>query len=258
MQWTTIFKKEMLEYWRNVKWIWVPLVFILLSIMDPITTYYLPQIIESVGGMPEGATFTMPELPPADAFMLSLSQLSMLGVAVVVLMSMGLISGERKSGVTELVLVKPVRYFNYISAKWAATLVLVLSSLIVGLLSSWYYVNLLFGKLTLGELIQTICFYGLWMALVVTINTFFNTLFKTPGLVGGLTIITLMVMGILNQIFNHAWTWFPNQISSYIRQSLHSGEIPSELWGTSIVTIAVIIGLLIASLFTFRNREMAN
>ncbi|MDY0407538.1 hypothetical protein [Paracerasibacillus soli] len=57
MQWLILLQKEMVENWRNFKWIWVPLVFILLAIMDPISTYYLPQILEAVGGLPEGAVF---------------------------------------------------------------------------------------------------------------------------------------------------------------------------------------------------------
>src|SRR5690625_838412 len=108
MQWRALFKKEMLENWRNYKWIWVPLVMILLAIMDLITTYYLPVIIESVGGLPEGAVLEMPTLLPSDVIMMSLGQLSSLGVLIIVLMMMGTISGEIKSGVSELVLVKPI------------------------------------------------------------------------------------------------------------------------------------------------------
>ncbi|WP_245804709.1 hypothetical protein [Halobacillus hunanensis] len=92
MQWMTVFKTESIGAWRNYKWIWVPLVFILLGIMDPLTTYYLPQILESVGGLPEGATINIPTPPPADVFMMSISQFNMIGVAVLILMSMGTIA----------------------------------------------------------------------------------------------------------------------------------------------------------------------
>lgn len=44
-----MYNKEMLEMWRSFKWLWVPLVFILLGIMQPVTTYYLPQILEMAG-----------------------------------------------------------------------------------------------------------------------------------------------------------------------------------------------------------------
>ncbi|MRH44640.1 ABC transporter permease subunit [Aquibacillus halophilus] len=258
MQWKTIFKKEMLEYWRNFKWVWVPLVFILIAIMDPISTYYLPKILDAVGGLPDGAVFEMPEITPVAALMMSLSELSMFGVLVIVLMSMGLIAGERKSGVAELVLVKPVGYFTYISSKWGATLLLVWTSLIIGLLTSWYYVNLLYGDISFGALIQVIFFYGLWLTLVISITTFFNTLFKTPGIVGFLSIATIIVMSIFNQIFSHKITWFPNNLSSHIGDMLDSGSTSGELWGTALVTIIIIVALLFASLLAFRGKEMAN
>src|SRR5690625_2437539 len=146
MQWMTLFKKEMLENWRNFKWIWVPLVITLLAIMDPITTYYMPIILDSVGGLPEGAVFEIPEPHPNEVIMMSLNQLSSLGVLIIILMSMGTIAGEIKSGVAELVLVKPINYFNYITSKWAALLFMVWMALIIAMTTSWYYINLLFGE----------------------------------------------------------------------------------------------------------------
>ncbi|GAE95391.1 hypothetical protein JCM21714_4624 [Gracilibacillus boraciitolerans JCM 21714] len=96
MQWFTIFKKEILEDWRNFKWIWVPLVFIVICIMDPLSTYYLPQIIDAVGGMPEGAVFEVPAVQPEQAIMMSLAELSMFGVLVIVAISMAVIAGGRE------------------------------------------------------------------------------------------------------------------------------------------------------------------
>jgi len=258
MQWVTILKKEMLEYWRNFKWIWVPIVFILFAIMDPLSTYYLPKIIETVGGMPEGAVFEMPEVPPNAALMMSLNEFSMFGVLVIILISMGLIAGERKSGVAELVLVKPVGYFTYISSKWFSTLFLMWISYVIGMLTSWYYVNLLFGEISFGTLMKVVVFYGLWLTLVLTITIFFNTLFKTPGIVGFVTIATMIVMFIFNQIFSNKITWFPNNLSKHIVEMLETGTMSTELWGTSAIIVVITVILLFSSYFTFRNKEKAN
>ncbi|MUK88337.1 ABC transporter permease subunit [Ornithinibacillus sp. L9] len=255
MQWMTLFKKELLENWRNKKWIWVPLVIILLSIMDPITSYYLPQIIDSVGGLPEGSTLEMPEFAPPEVIMMSLSQLSSLGVLVLVLMSMGTIAGERKSGVTELILVKPVAYRNYITAKWVSLLMLVWISLFLGLLTSWYYINLLFGDLSFVELLQITFFYGLWLTLVVSLSIFYNALIKTPGLVAFLTILTIMVMSLINQVFNHVLEWFPNNLSSYILDMLMTDQLSTDLIATACVTMILSIALVVASIYTFRVKD---
>jgi len=255
MQWKTLFKKEMLENWRNYKWIWVPLVMILLAIMDPITTYYLPLIIESVGGLPEGAVLEMPTLLPSDVIMMSLGQLSSLGVLIIVLMMMGTISGEIKSGVSELVLVKPITHRNYITSKWASYLLIVWLSLFLAMLTIWYYINLLFGELSFLTLLLVIIFYGLWLTLIVTLAIFYNTLVKTPGLVAALTIITAIIMSIVTSIFDHLLTWSPVKLSGYIGEMLIFSEVSTDLIATSLVTIGMIVCLIVASIYIFRNKE---
>lgn len=257
MQWLVLFKKEVIENWRNFKWVWVPLVFILLSVMDLLSTYYLPQIIDAVGGMPEGAVFEIPETSPAEAIMMSLDQLSMMGTAVIVLMSMGTIASERKSGVAELVLVKPVSYTAYVSAKWTAVLLLAWVSLIAGLLASWYYVILLFGDISFAQITAIIFFFGLWMSLVVSVNIFFSALVRVPGLAAFLSIALLVIMRIMYQIFNHILKWMPNAISSYLGEMLAEGTIPVGLWGAGCITIALIGIFLMASVLVLRNKEMA-
>lgn len=258
MQWTTLLQKEIMENWRNFKWIWVPLVMILIASMDPVSTYYLPQIIDAVGGMPEGAAIDIPEYLPSDIIMMSLGQFSSLGVLVIVLMSMGTIASERKSGVLELILVKPVSYKNYITAKWMALLLLVWIAFIIGMLGSWYYVNILFGDLSFVSLLKIIFFYGLWLSLVISFSIFYNTLVKSPGLVAFLTILTLMIMSILTKIFAHYLEWSPTNLSGHIQEMLVNGSIPTDLFGSAGITIIMIGLLLISSTFAFKAKELAN
>jgi len=257
MQWMTLFRKEALENWRNYKWIWVPLVITLLTIMDPITTYYMPQIIDAVGGVPEGATFDIPIPSPSDAMMMSLGQLSSLGVLVIILISMGTISGERKNGVTELILVKPIAYRNYIMAKWFSLILIISLALTIGLFMSWYYINLLFGDLSFLTLLQVIFFYGLWLVLVATISIFYNTLFRSPGLVAAFSIITIMLMSIVTSIFSHILPWRPSKLSSHIQETLITNELSIDLIGSAVVTIVISAVLLLASIYIFRTKELA-
>jgi|SRR5699024_9619374 len=98
MQWKALFHKEMLENWRNKKWLWVPLVFILLCLMDPLTYYFLPEIMDTVGNVPEGMQFELPDMTGPEVMMVSVEQLSLFGVLIIILIAMGTITGERKSG----------------------------------------------------------------------------------------------------------------------------------------------------------------
>lgn len=76
MQWMTLFHKELLENWRNRKWIWVPMVMMLLTIMDPLSYYFLPEIIDLTGGVPEGTILDVPTLTTNEVVMMSLGSLS--------------------------------------------------------------------------------------------------------------------------------------------------------------------------------------
>jgi len=257
MQWMTLFKKEMMENWRNKKWIWVPIVFILLGMFDPLTNYYMPQIIESIGGMPDGTVIEFPEYSPAEVIFIALGQFSSLGILVIILIGMGTVAGERKNGIMELILVKPVSYRHYITAKWTALLALVWTALILGLTASWYYTVILFGELPVLSLVKIIFFYGLWVTLVATIVIFYNAFVKTPGLVAFLSIATIILMSAVTQMFGRFLEWSPNNISAHIFESLMMGKVTEDLMATALVTIGLIIILLVGAIYLFRKKSIA-
>src|SRR5699024_4445018 len=249
---------ELLENWRNKKWIWVPLVTILLSIMDPITSYYLPQIIDAVGGMPEGTVFEVPDYAPQDVVLMSLSQLNSLGVLVLVLISMGTISGERKSGVSELILVKPVSYKNYITSKWVAYILLVWGSLFLGLCISWYYINVLFGSMVFLDILKVALFYGLWFVFILSLSIFYNTWVRSFGIVAFLTILSVILVSLLPSIFGEKLAWIPSNLTELVHQMLVTGSVSTNLIMTAITTIVLCVLLLIGSVYIFKTNELAS
>ncbi|MFS0752486.1 ABC transporter permease [Oceanobacillus sp. 1P07AA] len=256
MQWNTLFQKEVVENWRNKKWIWFPLVIILLSILDPVTNYFLPQILDAVGEMPEGMKFILPEYTVPEVVMMTLGQLSSLGVLVIVFMAMGIIANEHKSGVSQIILVKPIDHHSYVTAKWASLLLLVWVSWILGMLVSWYYIYLLYGALSFSHLVQTIFFYGLWLSLVVTVVIFYNTFVKTQGLIAFLSIASLMMLSGLTTIFQSALKWSPVHLSAYIKLTIEQGSIHTDLIYTGMTTIIIIAILLLLSVILFRKQQL--
>lgn len=258
MQWKTLFKKELLENSRNFKLIWVPLVIILLAIIDPITTYYMPLLIDTVGGLPDGTIIEMPTPEVSDALIMSLGQLSSLGVLVLILIAMGTVTGEYKSGISELILVKPVSAWNYITSKWTFYVLLTILSLTFGLITSWYYINLLFGELSFVSILQTLFFFGLRFIFIMTITIFYNTLVNTPGLVAALSFITVMALSTVTSMFGRFLTWSPDNITDHIHEMLITRAVSSDLIATSIITVLLIAVLLISSVLIFKKRKLPN
>lgn len=256
MQWMTLFQKEILENWRNYKWIWVPLVITALMIMDPIVNYYLPEILDKLGGLPEGAIFEIPVPTAEEAIMMSLAQLGTLGILLFVLIGMGTITEERKSGVAEMILTKPVNYVNYVTSKWVSTVLLVLSSFALGLLMTWYYVNILYEKIPFLTIIQVFLFYSLILTIIVTVVIFFNTMFKSQGIVAFLSLLLIILTSTISAIFSHKIPWSPSVITGEIHNLLLTGELSTELIGSSIITCLLTITLLVLATVFMKRKEV--
>src|SRR5699024_11655513 len=113
------------------------------------------------------------------------------------------ITGERTQRINDIILAKPIRYTNYVTAKWFSYSLLALISLALSLGISWYYTNLLFGSLSFRLFILTLCFYSLWFIFIIAISIFFNTFFKNAGLVIACTIRTIFNLSEINTVIVH-------------------------------------------------------
>lgn len=254
-QWLIILNKEILEMGRNFKWIWFPISFILLGVSEPITTYYMPQILDSVGDLPEGAVIKFPTPSAPEVLFQSIAQYNTIGLLIIVLASMGLIAAERKNGVAELILVKPVSYFSYVTAKWAGAMLLLWVAYFLGFLASWYYVIILFEHVSFTVFFISFGVYGLWLSFALTVTVFFNTVFKSPGVVGFVSLATIIILNLVSGMLAHVLEWSPAQISDYTSTILTGGNMPDEAWGAIAVTAGCIVGLLALSVSVFRKKE---
>lgn len=256
MQWGVMFRKELLEMWRNYKWIWVPLVFILLGIMQPVVMYYMPQIIESAGGLPSGSVIEIPLPSPGEVLAETLGQFNTLGLLILALAFMGIISAERASGVAGLILVKPVSYAAYVSAKWAAAMVLTAVSGIAGTLAAWYYTVQLIGDLSLSVVIASLGLFLLWLAFVVTLTVFFSALMKSQGAVAFLTLLTVTGITLLTSLFSKVMKYSPSKLAEYAGNIFMTDPAPSSMWLSIGVTVLCTCALIALSSVVFRGKEL--
>lgn len=256
-QFFVLLRKELLESRRNFKWIWMPIVFILFGITEPLTAFYMPDILDAVGNLPEGAVIEIPPPSSQEVLLAVISQYSTLGVLVIVLGFMGTVAGERKNGSASLVLVKPVSYFSYILSKWAAAIILVGVSYVIGMVASWYYINILFEGIAVSDFIQALLAYGIWLSFIVTLTIFFSSLTSSPGLAAFLTIGFSIFITFLSSTLSSQLKWFPSQITSYVSEILGKGNWSSDLTLTLIVTLGIITLIMAAAPLLFKKGKLA-
>lgn len=246
-RWIAIYGKEMLEMRRNAKWLWVPLVFVALGVMQPITAYYTPDIIKTMGGLPEGAVFQLPVPSPADVMVKTLSQFGTIGLLVLALAFMAAVSGERQSGVAALVLVKPVPHATYMTAKWAGVQTLLLAAFACGYGGAWYYTKALFGPVDASGAIAAFAAYALWLIFVLTWPLLLGTRMRSSA---GIAFVTIAIAGLLSlagNLLRRYMAWSPAELQRHASAWIATGHTTGRPVLAATIAVAAIVLMLAAA-----------
>src|SRR5699024_12595357 len=106
-----LMKKEMLQFVRELKVFWLPLVFIFLGIMQPVLSYYLPSILKAFGG--EQGIIIDPSMTPQEGGQILAStlgsQFNQVGVIILVVTMMRVIQSDKANGMLAFILTRHVK-----------------------------------------------------------------------------------------------------------------------------------------------------
>lgn len=256
-QFLTLLQKEMLEMARNFKWVWVPIVFIILGVQEPLTQFYLPQILDSLGGLPEAAVIEIPTPAPAEVLVGGLGQYNMMGFLIIILLCMSLVAGEVKSGTAAMILVKPVKHGYYITAKWVGALLLVWVSFFLGYLVTWYYTGLLFDWVPFDAFLGSFFIEGLWLSFIVTLTLFFSSVFTIPGAAGFSSAALLIILSLASSSLSHFLEWSPGLLPSYASGYLVEDSLNHDGVMAIVLSTVVMLIILFLAMRIFRKKELA-
>jgi ABC-2 type transport system permease protein len=256
MPWFVMYEKEMLEMWRSYKWLWVPLVFLLFGIMQPVVSYYMPQILESAGGLPEGAVIEIPLPTAVQVLAETLSQYNTIGLLILVLAIMGIVSGERVSGAAGMILVKPVSFWGYITAKWAGAATLTVVSLAIGMLGAWYYTEQLIGSLSFGSVVLGWLLFTLWFIFIMAVTVCYSAMLKGNGAVAFLTLLTAIALSVLPLILKDWMKWSPGTLAGHANAAMATGQWPHGVGLPLGATFGFTVIVLFVAVKVFRNKEL--
>jgi ABC-2 type transport system permease protein len=250
-----LFNKEMKESLRNGKWIWLPIVLMIIGVSQPLTSYYMPQILEAAGNLPEGAVIDIPTPTGEEVLIGTLSQYGTIGSLLFVLSMMGVISQERQNGSLTLVMVRPVSAIQYIGSKFLAQLSILFSSLAASYLLTWYYTNFLFNYVSWQLMLTSFLVYSLWIVFIAAVTIFAGTLLRSSGGIAGASILFLSLISLLTTLLPKYMKWSPASLREQASILLMEGPWDSASW--LVVYSAIGLSLLLFSLavFSFKRFE---
>jgi ABC-2 type transport system permease protein len=259
MRGTWIFyRKEVLEMSRSFKLLWIPIVFALLGIMQPIVSLFMPEILQMSGGVPP-EMFSLYEIPsPPEVIVQVLSQYSTLGILVLVLAGMNSVSGERDGGTAELIMVRPISTYSIITAKWLAQCTQLFIAFGIGYSAAFFYTYQMIGALSWKSGIVSFGLYGLWLMFGITLNLLFSTILKgAPA--AFVTLSILAILSILSGILPTWFTWSPARLTSLAAEALIGNGPPiSSIVACSLTAVGIIVFSLLSSSHLLQRRVLPN
>ncbi len=247
-QFTTFFKKDWLESWRSLKFIWVPLVFVILGISDAIVNYFMEDIMASVGNMPEGFEVTLPDFTAVDIYTATTGQFQMIGIIVLVAIIASSISRERQLGTATLLYVRPISFVSYFLSKWAMAVILAVGCVVLGYFSSMYYTNLLFGSVPFDKFLAMVGTYCVWIIFVVSFTLAMSASFKT-SIATAISILAIPVILMVDSIIGSFWTISPWKLGNYGVQILSGDIVWEDYYGSLAITVILAIIFIIIGIF---------
>jgi ABC-2 type transport system permease protein len=250
-----LFKKEMKESLRNGKWIWLPIVLMIIGISQALTNYYMPHILEAAGNLPEGTVIDIPTPTGEEVLIGTLSQYGTIGSLLFVLAIMGVISHERQNGSLMLVMVRPVSAIQYIGSKFLAQLSILFAALASSYLLTWYYTNLLFNYVPWKLMVGSLAVYSLWIVFSIAVTIFAGTIMRNNGGIAGVSILFLSLLSLLSTLLPKYMKWSPANLRAQASTLLLEGPWDSTSWLVVYSTIGLSFLLFGLAVFSFRRFE---
>lgn len=243
----TLLQKEFTGLWRSKKIIWLPIVFMLLSVMQPLSLYFMEDILKLGGGLPEGAVFEMPTPTSGEVMSSVLSQLNTIGMLLIVVSIMGVISDERRNGSLALLMVRPITPMQLVCSKTIANGLLLIVSFICGYLFAYYYTVVLFGTVPISHILQSMLLYSFYIFFIVSCVIFSSALWDSNGTIAIINIIFFSVVPIVSGWFSEALRWIPTNLSSYSVAIVSGMTDLAGLIGCLTVSLVCVVILLMAA-----------
>lgn len=240
-------KKEFAQMIRDFKIIWLPIVFILLGLTQPIMMYYLPLILTTLGGV-DGITIdpAMTKLDGREVLASTLnSQFDQLGIIILVVAVMGVIQAEKASGILAFILTRPVSIIAYLGSKIVTHYALAAACMAIGYLVSYGYTAYLFSAIPIAHVILAFALYCIWLLFIITFVTMLSTIFNSQAFIALLSIIVLLLCRFTASLHPFLENFTPASSSLRATTMLVTGS-PGPGWLMSLVMTLLFVIIMLA------------
>jgi ABC-2 type transport system permease protein len=249
----TLLTKELREQWRTWKFIILVAVLFISGCLSPVLAKYTPALLRSIPDMPAALADMIPEPSLKDAILQYVKNASQFGVLLVVILAMGAIAQEKERGTAAMLLSKPVQRSAVILAKWTASLVAILTGILIGALGYILYTYILFQSLPTQDFVRLNLLLFIFMAVYLSTTMLASALARTQSIASAVAFGFLTVLLILSSL-PRVSDYMPNQLLNWGQANFLGKEISA--WPALAISLALIAASLLAACLRFEGEEI--
>jgi ABC-2 type transport system permease protein len=204
----SLWRLEWLRLTRTPRAIALAAVFLFIGLIEPIVTRYLRDI---VGHLSHGARISLPLPSPADGLNSYVSEITLVGLVIVVAVATGALTFDTRSGISTFLRTRVGGMTTVVLPRVAVTAAAAAVAYLLGTLGAWYETTVLLGSLPVGGVLAGIVCGAVYMVFAVAVTALAASLARSAiGTIGiALAILILIpIAGSLHAIDN----WLPSAL----------------------------------------------
>ena len=176
-----------------------------------------------------------------------------LGIFMSIIVTMGLLAGERASGTAAMTLSKPVTRAAFVAAKALAVALSILIAVTVASVIAYLLVLLLFANGGLDRFAAGMAVNAGFLLFIGAVAFFWSAVLTRQMAAGGITFATSIVLSVLRG-FQGAERYLPVVSSDWARSII--GRDTSDQWPGFVIACGCAVLLPVASWVVFRYKEL--
>jgi len=242
--------KEITEQVRTYRLVIVGGVFIFFGLSTPVLLKYLPEILKLVGEE------MVIDIPPPTAIQ-SLAEYAdtagQVGLLMAVLLAMGSIANEMKSGTALMTLVKPIDRGAFVTAKLLALSLKFSLCLVVASAVCFAYTHWLIEPTSLVPYIGLNLLLVLFLVFCLSVTLLCSSLFNSSLAAGGVSIAILISQAGLSAV-PLIGDYMPGKLLGWGTNLL--AHRPDSYWGALVVAVVISAGCIYLAQLVLRKRDL--
>lgn len=245
----SLWRLEWLRLVRTRRFLVLAGVFVFFGIVGPVTTRYLPEILEQFGA---GLEVTVPDPTPARALIEFMSNAVQIGVLAVAFVAAAAIAFDANTEMSTFLRTR-ARVPAILTPRFVVNALAAVAALLLGAAIAYYEAGVLLGWLDLGRYTVGVALVAVYLVFAVALTALVSGFVGSVPAVALTSVGLLIVLGLLTLV-PAAGRWLPSGLPGGF-DAVISGEAFSY-WPAIGVTVALIVAMFWLTVFRLERREI--